>query len=267
MSHFNKKQVWSLVASVAVSVFAVALVASATTYIDTSSVGVASSTVGAAVAVKGAAIFEGFASADYFTSTSSNPSWLMGGGLGIGTTSPGVSLAVKGGVLSEGFVSANYFTSTSTNSSWIFGKLGLGSTTPGAQLSVNGTSNFAGIVTVQDELKASYLVATSSSATSTIGYGLTVFSTALVADANSSSLGIGTSTFPVVSGDTKVTVSVGGGSASTTLFLAGGKTVGSSIIIGSANGQGCVAITANRGDADADGAVPLTARVIPCPTP
>ncbi len=223
MTRFNKKHTLSVVVSVAVSVLGVALVASATTYIDTSSVGVASSTVGAAVAVKGAAIF-------------------------------------------EGFVAADYYTSTSTNSSWILGNLGLGTTTPGPRLGLNGSIDANSII-AENNIKTSYLVATSTTATSTIGYGLTINSTSLVADANSSSLGIGTSTFPVSSTGVKATISVGGGSATSTLYLAGGANVGSSIILKSADGNRCVEITANASDADAELAVPLTVRVVACPRP
>ncbi len=223
MFRLNKKQVLSLVASVAVSVFAVALVASATTYIDTASVGVASSTVGAAVAVKGAAIF-------------------------------------------DGFVSADYFTSTSTGSSWMMGNLGIGTTTPGSRIGVKGTFN-AGSVVAEGSLKSSYLVATSTTATSTIGFGLTAGGTSntLVIDAGGNGVGVGTTTLPAVN-DITMKMAVGDGTATTSVYISGGASAGSSIILKSADGRACGELMYNQGAAVIGlGTVAATFKPIACP--
>ncbi|MEK9185776.1 MAG: hypothetical protein AAB863_03305, partial [Patescibacteria group bacterium] len=100
-------------------------------------VGIGTSTPGAQLSVKGPGLFEGFVSADYFTSTSTNTSWLMGS-MGFGTTTPGAKIGVRGAGIFDGFVSADYFTSTSTNTSWIMGQMGFGTTTPGAKMGVRG---------------------------------------------------------------------------------------------------------------------------------
>ncbi|MBI2052503.1 MAG: tail fiber domain-containing protein [Candidatus Sungbacteria bacterium] len=124
--------------------------------------GIGTSTPGAALGVKGAGLFEGFVSADYFTSTSSLTSWIMGQ-FGIGTTTPGSQLAVKGAGLYEGFVSADYFTSTSTNTSWLMGQMGIGTTTPGAQMGINGAGLFEGFVS------ADYFTSTSTNSSWLLG--------------------------------------------------------------------------------------------------
>ena len=117
--------------------------------------GLGTSTPGSALGVKGSGIFDGFVSANYFTSTSSLTSWIMGQ-MGIGSTTPGAQMGIKGGVLSEGFVSADYFTSTSTNTNWFNGALGLGTTTPGSKLAVKGASIIEGFVS------ADYFTSTST---------------------------------------------------------------------------------------------------------
>jgi len=100
----------------------------------TTSIGFSSSTPGAALGVKGAALFEGFVSADYFTSSSTNDSWLFGN-LGIGTSTPGSLLSVQGlgnlGSLTvEGETRISFLISTSTTNS------GFGTTSPWGFLSV-----------------------------------------------------------------------------------------------------------------------------------
>ncbi|MEK7564946.1 MAG: tail fiber domain-containing protein [Patescibacteria group bacterium] len=117
--------------------------------------GLGTTTPGSALGVKGSGIFDGFVSANYFTSTSSLTSWIMGQ-MGVGTTTPGAEMGIKGGVLSEGFVSADYFTSTSTNTNWFNGALGLGTTTPGSKLAVKGASIIEGFVS------ADYFTSTST---------------------------------------------------------------------------------------------------------
>ncbi len=223
----HKRQILTFIASVVLSVFLVAFMAGAITYIDTDSVGVATSTPGAAVSAKGAGLFEGFVSADYFTSTSTGTSWILGGNFGHGTTTPGGKLDVRGVGLFDGFVSANYFTSTSTNSSWLFGNLGIGTTTPGAAAAVGGAGLFDGFVWAdyivatstgtasgfgttspgaefavgggalfEGGITASYLNATSTTATSTVSeFGLQA-STTLIMDGESGRVSIGATTTP-----------------------------------------------------------------------
>ncbi|MDO8467218.1 MAG: hypothetical protein Q7S83_03720 [bacterium] len=222
---FNKKQVLSVVASVMVSVFAVTLMASAVSYISDTSVGVATATPGAAMGVKGGGIFEGLVSADYYTSTSTGSSWLLGA-LGIGTTTPGAAI----------------------------------------RLGVKGNSDLAGTVVVADVLEASYLIATSTTATSTVGFGLTVDTTSLVVDAGSNGVGVATSTLATTAAALNVTLGVGAGTASSTVYVGGGPTVGAEIILRTNNGIDCVSISASSLDVDADNSIALIGRLIECPT-
>lgn len=164
--------------SVMLSVFLVAVAVYGATTIDTITVGVGTTTAGAAVSVKGAGLYEGFVHADYFKSTSTNPSWLFGN-LGIGTTTPGAAVAVDGAGIFDGFVSAGYFTSTSTNTSWLFGNLGIGTTTPGTAVAVDGAATFDGFV------GANYFTSTSSLDSwllGGLGLGTTTVSDTLNAD-------------------------------------------------------------------------------------
>ncbi len=111
---FSRRDLFAVFASVFLCVFMVGVITyGATMTISSSGIGSGTSTPGAAVAAQGAAIFEGFVSANYFTSTSSLNSWLMGN-LGLGTTTPGAKLSVRGGALVDDFVMMSYFTATST---------------------------------------------------------------------------------------------------------------------------------------------------------
>lgn len=220
----KKHQVFSVVASVVLTVLVVFFTVHGVTYIDTDSVGIATATPGAAMSVKGEAIVEGFVSAAYFTSTSTSNSWHLGTGFGLGTT------------------------------------------TPGTRLGVLDNADIAGYLTVEDHLKTSFLIATSTTATSTVAFGATVDTTTLVVDAGGNNVGIATSTFPSVGGDV-ANVSVGGGSATSTLFLAGGGSVGSQIILKSTDGSGCIAIMATRGASAIDAAATLSLKVVDCPAP
>lgn len=110
----SKRDYFAVFASILLSVFMVAVVTyGATITISSGGVGSGTSTPGSAIGSKGAGIFEGFVSANYFTSTSSLDSWLMGN-LGLGTTTPGAKLSVRGGALVDDFVMMSYFTATST---------------------------------------------------------------------------------------------------------------------------------------------------------
>jgi hypothetical protein len=129
---------------------------------STDMLGVGSTTPGAALGVAGAGLFEGFVSADYFTSTSTNNSWLFGN-FGLGTTTPGSRFSVAGAITSDGFISADYFTSTSSNVSWLMGSMGFGTTTPGARIGVKGSIISDGFVS------ANYFTSTSSLASWFLG--------------------------------------------------------------------------------------------------
>lgn len=166
----NKGQLLSFVVSVVLSILLVAFVANGTTYVDTDSVGVATDTPGAALSVKGQGIFEGFVRADYFTSTSTNPSWFFGL-FGLGTTTPGAELSVVGAALVDGHVTASNFTATSTTATSTFngglslaesaGTLGIGTSTPGnaANVGIEGQEVY------QSSGATTTLTVTSSSAT------------------------------------------------------------------------------------------------------
>lgn len=184
--------------------------------------------------------------------------------VGIATATPGAAFGVKGEAIVEGFVSAGYYTSTSTSNSWLLANLGLGTTTPGTRLGVLDAADIAGILTVEDHFKTSSLIATSTTATSTIAFGLTVDTTSLVVDAGGNGVGVGTSTLPA-SNNITASLAVGGGSASTTVYVSGGAGVGSELILKSTDGSGCIAIMATRGAAALDAAVTLSAKVVACP--
>ncbi len=254
---FNKQHFFTLAASVLLSVFMVAVVAwGATMTISNVGIGSGSSTPGAAVGAKGAGLFEGFVHADYFRSTST-ASW------GIGTSSPGVRLGVAGPGLFEGFVDANYFRSSSTDVA-----SGFGTTSPGAEFAVAGGALFDGRVT------ASSYAATSTVATSTIKYGLDIASSSLQVDGVTGKVAIGTSTLPLAQNiagivDPALTVTGVGntGSATGTLYVAGGVGNGGQIIMKSTDGTRCVSITATSGGGALDAApgTVLTLKVVACP--
>lgn len=212
VSIFQTRKFFAFAVTVVLSIMLVALIAQGVTYVDSDSVGIATATPGGALGIKGAAFVDGLVSADYFTSTSTNNSWLLGG-LGIGTTTPGIRLGVK------------------------------------------GDGDVAGLLTVENHLRTSYLLATSTTATSTISSGLSVASDALIIYPSQGRVAIGTTTFPGVSDggnpslDTEPTLTISG-SASTTLFISntsGTANVGSAIILKDSDGDGCSMIQANNG--------------------
>lgn len=272
--HLPGKQFLAAAFSVVLSVFLVAVAVYGATTIDTSSVAVGTTTPGAAVAVKGAGLYEGFVHADYFKSTSTNPSWLFGN-LGIGTTTPGAAVAVDGAGIFDGFVSANYFTSTSTNDSWLMGGLGLGTTTVSDTLNADGSLAVEGSAIFGGDITASTLKATSTTATSTIsGFGLTVASSSFNVDGVTGRVSIGTTTFPdgdiANSGTVDPALTVSGvgstNSATGTIFIANEAGAGGGqIILRSTDGEGCISITATRGGTAVGRTVGLTTKIVACP--
>ncbi|MDP3800157.1 MAG: tail fiber domain-containing protein [bacterium] len=121
-------------------------------------------TPGAQMGVRGSGMFDGFVQADYFTSTSTNSSWLFGN-LGVGTTTPGAKLAIGG----DAFLDGLYAMGTTTTSSLIAtstlevrgttgydfvvsnGRTGIGTSSPSSQLTIsnddsNSTKNLLDIV-------------------------------------------------------------------------------------------------------------------------
>ncbi|TSC89632.1 MAG: hypothetical protein G01um10143_122 [Parcubacteria group bacterium Gr01-1014_3] len=198
-----QRQIITFVASVVLSLALVSMMAFGATYIDVDSVGIATDTPGAALGVKGAGIFEGFVSAQYYTSTSTTNSWLLGDALGLGTTTPGLRLSVDGNIYGD-------------------------------------------IAHIDDHLRTSYFLATSTTATSTIGFGLTVDSTTLVVDASVNGVGIATSTLVSIGAD-RATLSIGAGTGSTTVFVAGGGALGGAMIFKDTDGNGCTMISFNDG--------------------
>ncbi len=295
-----KRQLITFVASVVLSLALVTMMAFGATYVDTDSIGIGTDTPGAALGVKGAAIFEGFVSAGYFTSTSTADSWILGG-LGVGTTTVSDNLnkdgglAVEGGAIIGEGLTVSYVKATSTVASSFGGNLGAATTSPAAALSVigsllvNNTASstfFGGVhvkdvggittnsglnVTAGDILSAGKLTVTST-ATSSVAGDFTIDTTTLVVEANGNNVGIATTTFPSFGDNSEtVKVSIGAGTASTTMYIAGGPTVGSSIILKSSNGSNCILINANSNSvalgAPASLETLITAKVIACPTP
>lgn len=229
-SLFSKRYFFTSVVSVLLSVLAVAVVSYGASLVDTNTVGVGTTTVGAAVGVRGAGIFDGFVSADYFTSTSTNPSWHLGR-LGLGTTTPSPTVNADGGIAVEGgglfgdFVLSSYLTATST--------------------------------TATSTIRTGVIIASS-----TIG---DVQSGAIAIGATSTSDGDVAGTFSV---DPSLSV-FGVGSAANatgTLYVSNSAaTGGGQIILKSTDATGCVSITATRGTAIPQGGVGLTVKAVACP--
>ena len=130
-SYIRGKQVFTIIASVLLSVFLVVLFVYGATTISTNistdgtlavtglNASFGTSTPGAALSVKGAGLFDGFVSANYFTATSTTDSWFLGG-LGLGTTTVSDtlnadgSLAIEGSALIGGVLTVSTIKSTST---------------------------------------------------------------------------------------------------------------------------------------------------------
>ena len=270
--NINIKDLSAVFTSILLSVFMVAVVAYGASVIDTASVGSGTSTPGVAAGVKGAGLFEGFVHADYFKSTSTNPSWISANlGLG-GTTTPGAALDVQGAGIFEGFVHADYFKSTSTNPSWLLGRIGLGTTTPSSTVNNDGGITVEGGGLFGDFVMSSYLTATSSTATSTIKTGMIIASSSVV-DAVSGRIALGTTTIPdsdvanTEANDPTLTISGLGSTynATGTLYITNAGAGGGQIILKSVDGFNCAAISAATVDAAFSTGITLTAEVVACP--
>ena len=233
---------WVGVVAVFLSVFMVSMAVYGASMMNTSSVGAGTSTPNYAVGAKGAGVFEGFVAANYFTSTSSLDSWLMGG-LGLGTTTVSNalnadgSLAVHGSAIIGDTLTVSTIKSTSTTDVIFGGAI---------QEREAATSTFIGGIT-----------AGTGGLTST--GGLRVDTGQAYFD---EFVGVGT-TSPTSS------LTVGVGTASTTVYVSGGPAVGSELILKSSNGEGCVAITVRRGSVPIGGSGSLetlvSAKVRACP--
>ncbi len=158
--------------------------------------GVGTSTPGAALSVRGGLlvaggdvqILGGPLNVGFILATSTTASSFVGS-VGVGTTSPGATLSVRGGLLVAGGdaqilggpLNVGFILATSTTASSFVGNVGVGTTTPGATLSVRGEALIDG------RLTTNFLTATSTTATSSIAYGLTVVT-------SGGTFGIGTTT-------------------------------------------------------------------------
>lgn len=152
--------------------------------------------------------------------------------------------------------------------------IGVGTSTPGAGLYVSGgmTSFFAGDAYIYGQTNMSYFVATSTTATSTTRFGLTLASTTIV-DGYSGRWAIGTSTVPgggaagTLSLDPGLTVTGVGNTAGATgtIYIAGGGNTGGQIIIKSASGDGCGIVVFDDDGGTVGTAVALSAKIVECP--
>jgi hypothetical protein len=203
---------------------------------------------------------------------------ISSGGVGSGTSTMGAAIAAHGAGIFEGFVSADYFTSTSTNVSWIMGKLGIGTTTPSDNLNKDGGLAVAGGAIIGDSIYTSYLTATSTTATSTMRFGLDVATTSLSVYGNTGMVTIGATSSPQtgVANTQAVNPSLtvfGVGStanATGTLYVGGKGSTGGQIIIRDSSGYGCISLMAKRGANDLDASALsiadlITAKVVACP--
>ena len=158
------------------------------------------------------------------------------------------------------------------------GKLGIGTTTPGSDLNDDGGLAVAGGGLFGDYVRASYFNATSTTATSTIRYGLQVATTSLFVDGNSGAVTIGTTTVP--DADVENTMAIGPSftvsgvgeayEATGTVYITGGGANGGQIILKSSDGFECVSLTANSGDVVPGASATtlaglITAKVVACP--
>lgn len=227
----SKRYFFTSAVSVLLSVFMVAVVAYGASTMDTASVGAGTSTPGAAVGATGAGIFDGFVSANYFTSTSTGTSWVMGQ-MGIGTTTPGAQLAVDGMGLFNGIVEADSFVATSTSATSTI-KYSLDIATSSLQV-----SGFSGQVVV--------------GATTTLP--------------NADVLGRDLNPDPALT-----ITGVGNAAGATgTLYVSGGGINGGEIIIRSSDGFNCVSLTVLSGNVDPFTsnialATLLNAKIVACP--
>ncbi len=175
------------------------------------------------------------------------------------TSSPSYTLAVAG----FGSVKGNWnVEGTSTISSlYATSTLSVGSSSPDMAFSVIGDSLINGSLALGNILDVQ------GTATSTIDGGLTVDYDTFVVDSAANSVAIGTTT---TSGPEGITgpapkLIIGTGSASTTVLITGGAEVGGALILKSANGDGCILISPDKIDADADGTIALVGKVVSCP--
>jgi hypothetical protein len=265
----HKRQFLAFMLSVVLSVVLVALVVSGATYVDTDSVGIATSSPGAALGVKGAALVDGFLGATYLRATST------GSVIGPDATSTALSLAVGG----YGYVKGdwNVAGTTTLSSAIATSTLGVGTSTPEAQFGLIGrmlvyndgaTSTFFGGIHVKDigglttnsgltvaggELRSAGRLEILSTATSTFRGGVNISADSLVIDYSTGNIGVATSSYPTIinSADTSTGLRprmvIGGGTASTSVFVAGGAEVGSAIILKDSDGNGCTMITVLNG--------------------
>ena len=227
--NINIKDLSAVFTSILLSVFMVAVVAYGASVIDTASVGSGTSTPGVAVGVKGAGLFEGFVHADYFKSTSTNPSWLLGR-IGLGTTTPSSTVNNDGGITVEGgglfgdFVMSSYLTATSS--------------------------------TATSTIRTGMIVASSSvvdAVSGRIALGTTTIPDSDVANTEAN--------------DPTLTISGLGSTynATGTLYITNAGAGGGQIILKSVDGFNCAAISAATVDAAFSTGISLTAEVVACP--
>ena len=311
----NKTQIATFVSAVVLSVLLVALQVFGASLVDTDSVGVGTTTVGAGLHVTegftsvldGDAYIYGQLNAAYLVATSTTDSSFAGniglgsttpaGALGVqgaafiddflsvstllatssagvGTNTPAGALGVDGAAFVNGFIFADQITASSTNPS------GVGTDTPGTVWAVGGNSDMEQLA-VEDHIKTSFLISTSTTATSTLSrFGSELASTTIVIDGASGRMAIGTSV--VADADVAGTMAVdpaltisGAGSAQNatgTLYIAGEGGNGGQIIIQNSSGLGsrCVSLIVNTGASDvgasgAGVAELLVAKVVACP--
>src|SRR3989338_1739864 len=312
----NKTQIATFVSAVVLSVLLVALQVFGASLVDTDSVGVGTTTVGAGLHVTegftsvldGDAYIYGQLNAAYLVATSTTDSSFAGniglgsttpaGALGVqgaafiddflsvstllatssagvGTNTPAGALGVDGAAFVNGFIFADQITASSTNPS------GVGTDTPGTVWAVGGTSDMEWL-TVEDHIRTSFFLSTSTTATSTLSrFGSELASTTIVIDGASGRMAIGTSVVAdadVVAGTFAVypvlTLSGQGSAqgAAGTLYISGEGATGGQIIIKDSSGLGsrCVSLIVNTGATDVGGsgagvAELLIATVVACP--
>lgn len=175
------------------------------------------------------------------------------------TVTSAATSSFSGTILASGLLNATNLYSSNAATSAFEGGIRIKTT--------GGLESGAGLTVTAGDIQSSGKITVTSAATSSITGSFTVDTNSLNVDSGGNGVGIATSTYPSITGDVAATVSVGAGSASSTLYLAGGDSVGSSIILKSTDGTGCISIMATRGSAAIDAAITLSATVVDCPAP
>lgn len=230
-------------------------------YVQDATVGIGTSTLGNTFEVAGFGVVKGNWN---IGATSTVSSLIATNTLSVGSSSPTFQFASVGRAnfgSGDVSISGGLLDVQSTATSTFDGGIAVPSGGTG------GLSTAVGLTVSGGDIQSSGKLTVTSTATSSITGSLTVDTESLNVDSGGNGVGIATSTYPGITGDVSANLAIGGGAASSTLYIAGGPTVGASIILRSSNGADCILIVANAADADVDGNIALVGKTTECPLP